>query len=60
VHARETGDSYVRITVLLAAVLFLVAIGQRFELRGVRVGVLVLAGSLLTLALAVISTLPRI
>lgn len=59
VHARETGDSYVRITVLLAAVLFLVAVGQRFEVRGVRVAVLVLAGAFLTFGIVLLATLPR-
>ena len=36
VEYRETGEHYVRVTVILAAVLFLVAIGQRFTIRGVR------------------------
>ena len=42
-HAREVGDQYVRVTVLLAVVLFLTALSQRFTIRGVRVGILVLA-----------------
>src|SRR5262249_40514976 len=33
----ETGDEYVRITVLLATVLLITAIGQRFRFRAVRV-----------------------
>ena len=33
-NARETADKYVRLTVILAAALFLVAIGQRFRLEG--------------------------
>ncbi len=40
VHARETGDNFVRTTVILAGVLFLIAVGQRFDVRGVRIGVL--------------------
>jgi hypothetical protein len=36
--ARETADRYVRVTVLFALVLFLVAVGQRFQTRGVRIG----------------------
>jgi hypothetical protein len=32
--ARETADRYVRVTVVFALVLFLVAVGQRFKLLG--------------------------
>jgi hypothetical protein len=35
--ARETGERYVRDTVLFASVLFLVAIAQRFRVRRVRI-----------------------
>ncbi len=35
-EARETADRYVRQTVLLATVLFLVAMAQRFTYRAVR------------------------
>jgi hypothetical protein len=38
--ARETGDKYVRTTVILATVLFLVAISQHFDLRPVRLSLL--------------------
>ncbi len=58
--ARETGDRYVRQTVLLATVLFLVAIAQRFKFRGVRVAATVLAGALMVVALAGVVTLPRL
>ncbi len=34
-----------RLTVILAAVLFLVAVGQRFKIRGVRLAVLGIAGA---------------
>ena len=46
--ARDSGDDYVRITVFLAAVLFLVAVSQRFRIFSVRVGVLALALVLLS------------
>jgi hypothetical protein len=59
-HARETSDRYVRVTVLLALVLFLVAVGQRFKLRGVRIAVSALALGLLAYGLYTISTLPRL
>ena len=34
VDYRATGEHYVRVTVILAAVLFLIAIGQRFKVAG--------------------------
>jgi hypothetical protein len=39
----ETGDNYVRITVLLATVLLITAIGQRFRFKAVRVVFMILA-----------------
>src|SRR5580765_5822030 len=39
----ETGDQYVRITVLLATVLLITAIGQRFHFKTVRVAFMILA-----------------
>ena len=47
-EARDNGDEYVRVTVFLAAVLFLVAVSQRFRIFSVRVGVLALALVLLS------------
>ncbi len=55
-EAAETADNYVRTTVILASVLFLVGISTQFPLRGVRyaliavgVGLLVFAGVLILL-----------
>jgi hypothetical protein len=42
--ARSRSDDYVRVTVLLATVLLLVAISQRFKTHQVRVGLAVLSG----------------
>ena len=56
----ETGDQYVRITVLLAAVLLITAIGQRFHFRAVRIAFMILASLLLCLPLWQLLTLPRI
>jgi hypothetical protein len=56
----ETGDQYVRITVLLATVLLITAIGQRFHFRAVRVVFMILAFLLLCLPLWQLFTLPRI
>jgi hypothetical protein len=58
--ARETADLYVRGTVLFAAVLFLVAIAQRFKLRGVRLGANAVAFALLAFAVFEVSTLRRL
>jgi hypothetical protein len=40
---RETADEYVRATVLLATVLFLVALSQRFKIARVRTALLLVA-----------------
>ena len=56
----ETGDQYVRITVLLATVLLITAIGQRFRFKYVRVVFMILAFLLLCLPLWQLLTLPRI
>jgi hypothetical protein len=59
-EARETADTYVRVTVLFALVLFLVALGQRFRVRIVRIGVNAVASGLLVYGLYSLSTLPRL
>ena len=56
----ETGDQYVRITVLLATVLLITAIGQRFHFKAVRVVFMFLAFFLLCLPLVRLLLLPRI
>ncbi|CEF49342.1 unnamed protein product [uncultured bacterium] len=56
----ETGDQYVRITVLLATVLLITAIGQRFHFKTVRVVFMILACLLLCLPLWQLLILPRI
>jgi hypothetical protein len=40
---REVAEQYVRLTVLFATVLFLIALSQRFKQRNVRIGVLAVA-----------------
>lgn len=59
-EARETADRYVRLTVLFATVLFLVAISQRFTYRAVRLAATSLAGALMIIALIGVITLPRL
>lgn len=56
----ETGDQYVRITVLLATVLLITAIGQRFHFKAVRVVFMILAWLLLCLPFFQLLMLPRI
>jgi hypothetical protein len=56
----ETGDQYVRITVLLATVLLITAIGQRFRFRAVRIAFMIVAFLLLCLPLLQLLMLPRI
>jgi hypothetical protein len=57
--AREEGDRYLRTTILLATVLFLVALAQKFTVRRVRVGLIALCGVLLLFAIVLIGTYPR-
>ena len=59
-HSRETAEKYVRATVLLALVLFLVAVSQRFLVRGVRLAVIALAVALLAYGLFDMARLPRL
>jgi hypothetical protein len=58
-NARDHGDHYVRTTVLLATVLFLIALSQRFRAQGVRTSVLALALVLLAVALGLVISYPR-
>ena len=60
VRTRRTGDEYVRITVVLATVLLLTALAQRFQIRRVRLGLLTVASALLTYATFLIVTFPRV
>jgi hypothetical protein len=58
-RTRELADQYVRATVMLATVLLLIGISQRFKIRGVRVGLLLTAMLLLCFPVYHILTLPR-
>jgi hypothetical protein len=60
VEYRATGEHYVRITVVLAAVLFLIAIGQRFKVRGVRYAVNIIAGIFLVYCLYLFAIYPHL
>jgi hypothetical protein len=58
--AGETGDVYVRNTVLLASVLFLIAIAQRLKIRAVRLGGSAIGLALLAFTLISLVRLPRL
>jgi hypothetical protein len=58
-EARDNGDEYVRLTVFLAAVLFLIAVSQRFRIFSVRVGVLGVALVLLAYSIFALASLPH-
>ena len=57
-QAAATSDSFVRITVFLAAVLFLVGIGSSFKLPGVRYALIVFGSVLLIFSIVLILQLP--
>jgi hypothetical protein len=59
-RAREIADDYIRITVVLASVLFLLAIAQRFQVRGVRIAMLAVSGVLLLYGVGTILTFRRL
>jgi len=54
-----TSDKYVRTTVILASILFLVGISAHFPLRGVRYGLVALGGVLLVISVVELANLPR-
>jgi hypothetical protein len=59
VSTRETGDSYLKVTVFLATVLLLTALSQRIEVVGPRVAVIAVAFLLLIISTYCIVILPR-
>jgi hypothetical protein len=58
-RARQRSDQYVRLTVVLATVLLLMAVSQRFKTHGVRVALAVVAVVLLAFPVIRIFLLPR-
>jgi hypothetical protein len=56
--AAGTADKYVRLTVFLAAVLFLVGIGSRFPVRAARYGLVGVAAVLLVVSVVQLLSLP--
>jgi hypothetical protein len=58
-RANDTSDHFVSVTIILAAVLFLVAIGQRFKITGVRYGLTAVAASVLVYCIVLILAYPH-
>jgi hypothetical protein len=54
----SNSDDYVRLTVYLATVLFLIAISGQFKIHGVRIALIVVGGAVLVFALIQLSALP--
>jgi len=59
-HSKHLADDYVRVTVMLATVLLLTAIAQRFKVRGVRMGLAFISAVLLCFLVYRILALPRV
>jgi len=59
VNSRQNADQYVRVTVFLATVLLLTALGQRFDIIGPRVAVVAIACILLILSTCWVLTFPK-
>ncbi len=60
ISTRQTGDTYVRLTVFLATVLLLTALSQRFKIRGPRIAILAIAGVMLVVCTHWLVTFPRV
>jgi hypothetical protein len=58
--ARENAEKYVRDTVLFASVLFLIALGQRFQAARGRIAIGIVAFGLLTFTVVSALELPRL
>jgi hypothetical protein len=57
-HAGETGDKYIRVTVILASVLFIVGISSHFRARAARIALVIVGLGLLIFAAIQILQLP--
>jgi hypothetical protein len=57
-NAAEVSDNFIRITVFLAAVLFLVGIGSSFQLAGVRYALIAFGSVLLIFSIVLIAQQP--
>jgi hypothetical protein len=55
-HERDVSDNYIRVTVVLAIVLFLTALSQRFTIQRVRAAIVILAIAALAFAIYALAT----
>ncbi len=55
----QNSDLYVRTTVFLATVLFLVGISGHFRLRSARIGLIAVGGAILVMSIVLLLTTPR-
>jgi hypothetical protein len=58
--ARDTAEKYVRVTVFLAMVLFLIAISQRFRIKRVRIALLGVGVAFLAVAMTMLLSYPHL
>ena len=57
-EAGTRADDFVRVTVYLASVLFLIGISTQFRLRGARLGLVAVGGGMLLLSIIQLANLP--
>ena len=57
--AASNSDNYVRTTIFLASVLFLVGISSHFRVRGARIALVAVGGTMMTLAIVLLATAPK-
>jgi hypothetical protein len=57
--AGQNSDDYIRTTVFLATVLFLVGISGHFRVRSARIGLIAVGGAILVTSIVLISSTPR-
>ena len=57
--AASNSDNYVRTTIFLASVLFLVGISSHFRVRGARIALVIVGASMMTLAIVLLATAPK-
>jgi len=57
--AASNSDNYVRTTIFLASVLFLVGISSHFRVRGARIALVIVGASMMTLAIVLLALAPK-
>lgn len=58
-QAGNNSDSYIRIVVYLATVLFLIGISSHFRVRGARIGLICVGGAILTFSVVLLIQAPK-